>query len=478
MSRTPFHLRPPAVPPPPPGHWDGPHEELFDWQKLRRYVLFSLGSIRRRPLLFLSVFGVMVAVAGAALNVLPKTYEVQSRVLAQKSAVLMVRADANWEQPTRAAAELILDRESLNALIRQTDLVAEWEKRRAPLLRLKDQLMFRIFGKPNEEQMQESLRGLLEKRFSVWTTPDGTVTIRLHWPDGQMAYRLVDAAEQNFFEKRHVLEISTIAEQISILERHAAEMEKELEKRVAELQDLRDRSRPKSIRPAPPPVAPSALPPEAVNLRVMLDAKRRAIADLESFRERHLIELQTKLMEQKAVYSENHPMMFDLQQKILSLQRESPQVATLRQEEAELRRQLSAYGADTASPSAGITLPPELFRADQTEDSSVQYAAAKLAYAAQEYAGMRDRIRAARLDLDTARAAFKYRYSVIVPPETPRGPIKPNAFLVMAAAVVSGLLLALFTTTAADLRGGALLEPWQVQALLGAGTAVVEVKYR
>jgi hypothetical protein len=170
--------------------------------------------------------------------------------------------------------------------------------------------------------------------------------------------------------------------------------------------------------------------------------------------------------------------MFDLQQTILSLQRESPQVATLRQEEAELRRQLSAYGPDTATPSAGITLPPELFRADQTEDSSVQYAAAKLAYAAQQYAGMRDRIRAVRLDLDTARAAFKYRYSVIVPPETPRGPIKPNALLVMGAALVSALFLALFATTAADIRGGALLESWQVQALLGAGTAVVEVRYR
>ena len=40
------------------------------------------------------------------------------------------------------------------------------------------------------------LRGFLEKRLSVWTTADGTVTIRLQWPDAQMAYRLVDAAEQ------------------------------------------------------------------------------------------------------------------------------------------------------------------------------------------------------------------------------------------------------------------------------------------
>jgi uncharacterized protein involved in exopolysaccharide biosynthesis len=478
MSRSHFHFRPPPVPPPLQDQWNGPHEELFDWQSLRRYLFFSLGSVRRRPLLFLAVFAGMVTAAAIALNVLPKTYEVQSRLLAQKSAVLMVRADANMDQPTRAAPELILDRESLHAIIRQTDLVSEWAKWRPPLLRLKDRLMSRLFGAPNQEQMEESLRGLLENRLSVWTTPDGTVTIRVHWPDGQMAYRLVDAAEQNFLEKRHVLEISTIAEQISILERHAVELESDLEKRVAELQDLRDRTRPKMSRPAPPPLSPSAVSPEIVNLRVMLEAKRRAISDLESFRERHLVELQTKLMEQRAIYSENHPMILDLQQTIRSLQRESPQVTALRQEETELRQQLSSLGVDAAVPSPGITLPPELFRADQTEDSSVQYAAAKLAYGAQQYAGMRDRIRAARLDLDTARAAFKYRYSVIQPPEVPRGPIKPNALLVMVAAIVSAVFLAIFATTAADVRAGALLESWQVQALLGAGTAVVEVKYR
>src|SRR5207237_10082896 len=102
----------------------------------------------------------------------------------------------------------------------------------------------------------------------------------------------------------------------------------------------------------------------------------------------------------------------------------------------------------------------------------------KLIYAAQQYAGMRERVQSARLDLDTARAAFKYRYSVIVPPEIPRGPIKPKAPLVVVGAVLAGLLLAFFATTTADLRSGTLLELWQVQTLLPAATAVVEVRCR
>ena len=41
-------------PPPPPSHWDGPQDELFDWQRVRSYALFSLRSVRRRPFLFVS----------------------------------------------------------------------------------------------------------------------------------------------------------------------------------------------------------------------------------------------------------------------------------------------------------------------------------------------------------------------------------------------------------------------------------------
>src|SRR5207237_2739006 len=138
----------------------------------------------------------------------------------------------------------------------------------------------------------------------------------------------------------------------SILETHAAEMEADLEKQVAELQELRERARPANVHALPRPIIPRAVRPETLNLRVMLESKRRAIADLEGFRERHLLELQTRLVEQRAIYSGNHPMVVDLEQTIRSLQRESPQVTALRQEEAELRRQLPALGDDPAPPSS------------------------------------------------------------------------------------------------------------------------------
>ncbi len=481
MTRTTneVHARPIHSPAPHPVY-DGPHEELFDWHKVQGYALFSLGSVRRRPLLFLSVFATMILLAVVALVVLPKTYEVQSRLLAQKNPVLAVRADSNQMEPTRAAAETIIGRDNLRSLIQQTDLLQEWTKHRAPILRWKDWLLRALNRAPTEEELTKGLTLLLEKNLTVWTTPDGTVAIQVRWRDPLMAYRLVDAAQQNFLEKRHVLEISTIVEQISILEGHASGLKKEIETQVAELQRLRDNFAPKSARAAPPPPPAKMVDPEQRNLRVMLNAKRRVITDLEEFRQRHLVELQTRLTEQRAIYSENHPIVVDLQRSIELLRHQSPQVVMLRQEEADLRRQLANYseGAEGVAPGAA-NIPAELFRdLSGSEDSSVEYAGSQLRYAAAQYASLRERIDAARIDLDTARAAFKYRYSVVVPPEIPGSPIKPKATLVIMAALVAGLFLALFATTAADLLSGVVLERWQLEDLLPPSQAILGVPWR
>jgi hypothetical protein len=78
----------------------------------------------------------------------------------------------------------------------------------------------------------------------------------------------------------------------------------------------------------------------------MLEAKRRSIADLEEYRRPHVLELQTRLAEQRAILSESHPILQDLQRSIDSLRVESPQLSMLRQEERELRRELAGRSED------------------------------------------------------------------------------------------------------------------------------------
>jgi uncharacterized protein involved in exopolysaccharide biosynthesis len=463
----------------PPPYFDQ-HEDLFDWAKIRRYAVFSLGSVRRRIGLFIAVAVGLVGLAVAALWALPKTYNVECKLLAQKNAVLAVRADANqYEQPTKSAGSLILQRDNLHALIRQSDAIAEWSKRRAPLLRVKDWLVEKVSPPPPPGERLDALTGLLEKNLSVWVDPEGAVMIQLTWPDPVMAYRLVEAAQQNFLEKRHVLEVETIAEQITILEGYAADVKRQVDKQVEELQRSRQKSAPRrAVRP--PPIAPlKATDPEVTNLKVMLDAKRRAIVDLEEYRSRHLRELQTRLAEQRTTYSENHPIVVNLQESIESFRQDSPQLAALRAEEASIREQLARHGDVEGPPEAtgaALALPADVFASAAGEDAQTEYARAQLRFSVQQYATMRERINAAKIDLDTARAAFKYRYSVVVPPEVPRGPVKPKKAVVIAAAVVAGLLLAIFSTTAADLRSGVIIEPWQIERLLGPTRAIVRVR--
>src|SRR5207249_3992994 len=51
---------------------------------------------------------------------------------------------------------------------------------------------------------------------------------------------------------------------------------------------------------------------------------------------------------------------------------------------------------------------------------------AQLQSAITKYASLRDSIRSARIDLDTAQAAFNHRYKVVQPPEPPSKPSKPK----------------------------------------------------
>src|SRR5260370_41556995 len=67
---------------PPSVDFNGPQDELVDWQKVRRLLFFTVHSVRRRPGLFLLVWIGMILLTGGGLSEMPKTYHVRSRLLA------------------------------------------------------------------------------------------------------------------------------------------------------------------------------------------------------------------------------------------------------------------------------------------------------------------------------------------------------------------------------------------------------------
>src|SRR6202035_675593 len=85
-------------------------------------------------------------------------------------------------------------------------------------------------------------------------------------------------------------------------------------------------------------------------------SKRRAIADLEEFRRRRISELQTRMQEQRAIFSENHPAVLDIKQSLEAVRQESPQVAALKSELAPLEAELKKRGV--AEPGAQETGRP------------------------------------------------------------------------------------------------------------------------
>jgi hypothetical protein len=201
---------------------------------------------------------------------------------------------------------------------------------------------------------------------------------------------------------------------------------------------------------------------ELVRLKSMLDAKERAIKDIEEYRRKKLLELQGQLDEKRGIYSDAHPVVTGLKQEIAARADESPQVAGLREEEKQLRRQYQARRAQE-QPQAAAAPPSasrKLLTAAVDDDERVRQARA-------EYQTLVGRVSAAEVDLEAARTAFKYRYTVIWPAEIPRKPFSPKPVKILGLGAAASLLLALAVATLLELARGRVVEAWQVEKGLG-----------
>jgi len=447
--------------------------ELADVRKLKTWAAFVGHSVLRRKGVALTTLLMGLGLTAVALAVWPRTYEVEAQLLAQRNTIMPALGNPGraipWDAdtPTRAAAETILRRDNLLSLMKQTDLLARWQAGRPWVLKVRDAAMALVFGQPSEEERTDAMAGLLEKRLRVWTS-ESTIGIVVGWSDPQMAYRLVDTALQNFLEQRHAAEVSSIAEAISILEGHAANLQEAIDASMEDLRKASDRStRPTSdtgsiFRRDP---AQEALRAEAAGVKVMLDAKRKAISELEDFRRRRLAELQAELAQQRAIYAEAHPAVTKIRQSITALEQDSPQLAALRKDERDLLADFTRISGTRAES----MLPPAprgdgaRKKASVADDLANDYARTRLRFALEKYDALVERINGARIELDTARAAFKYRYSIVRPATLPRGAVQPRVHKVALAGAIASMFLAVFLAALADLRSGRILESWQIE---------------
>lgn len=451
--------------------------DLFDYALIRQYAGLVLRAPARHKLLASLCFLGVVLAAVIALMVLPKRYQVQGSMLVQRSPVMGSLSNPTLNRegdaPTRAARELVLRRDNLISLCNQTNFVKRYLATRSPAVRFRDWVFSTISGKERTEgELLDDLADSLESKLWVTVTPEGTVTILFEWSNAELAYQLVEAAMQNFLEARHASEVSIVSETVTILEVHAARVQKAISEMVPVLEE-KERQLRISTAPRRAPVARPRVARDEDLARVesTLAARRRALADLEEFRQRRLAELQGQLSQQATLYAPQHPAVESTRQTLAALTAPSPQIETLRVEIRDLEREVTRRGGVASiEPDAGAALRSELSEMRMRgveDDPRTEYERGQLRLLFRQYSSLTDRLDGARVELDTARAAFKHRYSVITPPQMPKRPTRPNTPMVIVGALLGGTFLAFFAAAAADLWSGRIVESWQVEQRLG-----------
>jgi capsular polysaccharide biosynthesis protein len=422
------------------------------------YGRFAVGAVRRRRWLVVALSFAGLALVTAYYVLATPRYRAETRILAQRQQSLpaMVRSSLAEDQPSRGAWELIHRRDNLLDLIKHAGLLEPPAPEARSWI---SRLGARLTPSPADEDPLEELVLRLDKRLKV-ETGEVTIAIQLDWPDPQQAYLIVERALQNFLEARHVQEVTAIDETIAVLQGRAETLRVELARasRASAAQGV-----PRT--PGAPAAAPRPSPGEdLVRLKSMLEAKQRAIADVEDFRRRRLAELTAQYESRRAIYTENHPDSANLREDISALTRDSPQLAALRAEEKALRDEVQARLArDPAHRQAAAALAEPTRAAEVAGTAETE----RVREARRRYDDVMESVHRAQVDLDTARSAFNHRYKIIWPAQVPKKPVSPKPLLVFGIGGLASLLLALLAATGLDWRSGRVLERWQIERELG-----------
>lgn len=450
---------------------------------LREYALLALRAPLRHPRLSLLTFLTVASLVVVAVLVVPHRYRVRASVLAQRTSMMGVLANPTLNREpdasTRAAREVVVRREHLATLARNLHLRERYLDGRAPAVRLRDWIVERVTRRPRDPaRLFEDLVDAVEDRLWISASPEGAVTITFEWTDPEVARDVVQAALQTFLDERYATEIEAVGETVAILKAHDARVQRSIEQTLAAVEAKQQEL---GIRRVAVPSGRSSSSDEGVaRLQARLAARRRALADLESFRDQRVAELEAQLARERAIYTEAHPAVVATRSAVQLLAQPSPQVIALRAETAELERQLTALGVATDAASllpdgADAQLTEMRLRLLLTDDPRLAFERSQLEDLLRQRSRLVDRLDGALLEMDSAKAAFKYRYGVVAPPRIPRKPAKPYALLAVAGALLGGISMALFASVAADLHAGRVLERWQLEH--GLGLAVVgEVK--
>ena len=232
-------------------------------------------------------------------------------------------------------------------------------------------------------------------------------------------------------EVRYASEVSAISETADILEAHLDRVQAEIATMVPRLAEKQRR-----LGVATGQRLAQGLPPwvtrdeEQARDESTLAVRRRALGDLEDLRQRRLAELRTQLAQQLILFAPEHPAVAATRRNVEILSAPSLQVEALNAEIRNLerdsgRRGGSLDGMPGGSAARRAQLLEERLRGLR-DDPRLAYEQEQLDLLYRQSSSLSARLDAARMELDTARATFRQRYSVLSHRSGPRSRYAPT----------------------------------------------------
>jgi uncharacterized protein involved in exopolysaccharide biosynthesis len=479
------------------------------------WAFVRAAAARRRKL---AVVMLLVAVSLGVLVALvkPPVYACDTTIVARRSSTVRMIATKNNEQNngdvTKGAATDILNDENLVALMKDAQIVERWDAERPRIMRYKDKLFWAIFGKPSPHDFERGIVWMLGQKITV-TTQDDSITIHAEWHTREGALRIVTAAETRFMATQQAKDLAMINDGITILQSSVEEEGREVEKALQELVEKLDEqkreqmgavadldagageagaSAPAGAGRTESRLVVASLPPAPTidpAIRKTIDEKKAAIAALEEDRRREIRDAETKLANLRGQQSLGpaHPEVVALARQVDALSQPSAEETRLRADVAALENQLSeasdvsvgrakTYLATVQGPATGGHggshgrgdggAQSIVVMTDQPSDNGPTIAAKdKLSKLTQRYDELRATLRSAKIELDVAEAAFKYKYTIMTPAELPKKSKSPPQFVFALAGILAGLALFFGVPAGLDLASGRILASWQVRKL-------------
>ncbi|MBS2011903.1 MAG: hypothetical protein JST00_03360 [Deltaproteobacteria bacterium] len=448
-------------------------------------------SAKRRKGLSFVVMMICIALTVLGAIFAPKTYEVESRVLVQRTASLTGQNQPQYVSPeemrniAREYEEQVMARDNILAIVKQKDLVKRWDDMRQPHRRLIDKIN-RKLGKPppGDDEKFEALVGQIEHRMKVWVDAT-TVTVRLEWSHPEAARDIVDAAVKNFLDARFQSEVGVIPARLKMQEGFVAQAHKDLENAATELVKLQKANDPNKkgtnlVIPALPAGVRENAPADAdPALKAKLEAIRAQIAPLQQAKQQRVAELNNQLIEKQQTLAPGHPEVIALKQTLAATEADSPQLASLKAQERAVLDEMAAQQKAAAAakndpkpaPRVAVPVPtvapviPDVTPAGGPK--SVQDAQVRFDTVTANYANLVKQLHELQVQMQEQEAAYKNRYKITHPAEVPAAPKRPVTLIAVAIGLLATIAAVLVVAALADRFSGIFFEPRDVRDRLG-----------